>query len=143
MKSRTGTVLLCCGCFVGAWTSKQTMNTKSSTESELVGLTDECGWLIWAQNWLVEQGYEREVPVVYQDNTSVAEILKRGPTAQGRTRHLGIRHQFVGDLIKRNEIRIVYCRSEDMLADMLTKPLVGQQFRKLRDRMVKVRVEVA
>jgi hypothetical protein len=138
MKSRTGAVLLCCGCFVAAWTSKQTQNTKSSTESELVGLTDECGWLIWARNWMLEQGYPPMVPVIYQDNTSVVDILKRGPSAQLRTRHLGIRHHFVGDLIKRDEVKIEYCRTEDMVADMLTKPLIGQQFRKLRDVLVRV-----
>lgn len=38
-----GCVLFCAGGFKGAWSAKQ---TKSSTESELVGLADECGWAI-------------------------------------------------------------------------------------------------
>ena len=50
-----------------------------------------------------------------------------------RTRHLSIRlfisTQFVdnGDIVARN------CATENMIADMLTKPLVGTRFRKLRD----------
>lgn len=138
MRSRTGCILFCCGNFVGAWTSKQSQNTKSSTESELVGVTDECGWVIWAQNWMAAQGYQREAPVIYQDNTSVADILKRGPCAQLRTRHLSIRHHFAGDLMKKKELVIEYCPTEDMIADILTKPLIGENFRRLRDRMVKV-----
>ena len=103
-----------------------------------MGLTDECGWVIWAQNWLEAQGYPREAPIIYQDNTSVGDILKRGPSAQMRTRHLSIRHHFAGDLMKKKELVIEYCPTENMIADLLTKPMVGEPFRRLRDRMVKV-----
>jgi hypothetical protein len=41
-KSRTGCILMCCGLYVRGWTSKQGLNTKSSAEAELVGLTDDC-----------------------------------------------------------------------------------------------------
>ena len=68
----------------------------------------------------------------------MVDILKRGPSAQLRTRHLSIRHHFAGDLMKRGELVIEYCPTEDMVADILTKPLVGQQFRRLRDKMVQV-----
>jgi hypothetical protein len=137
-RSRTGCVLLCCGAYVGAWSTRQDLNTKSSTESELVGATDECGWLISGHNWLGEQGYSLPPPVLYQDNTSVVDILKRGPGAQMRTRHLSIRFYFLGDLMRRGEIIITYCKTEDMLADGLTKPLVGEAFRRIREALVKV-----
>lgn len=81
MRSRTGAVLYVANCFVGAWTTKQSLNTKSSTEAELVGLTDECTWLIWARNWLEAMGYKQTAAVVFQDNDSVKDILKRGPSA--------------------------------------------------------------
>lgn len=138
MKSRTGCILLCCGNIVGAWTSKQGQNVKSSTEAELVGLSDECTWVIWAQHFLEGQGYQKDVPIIFQDNTSVKDILKRGPSAQQRTRHLNVRQHFVGDLMKRGEVEIQYCESEQMLADMLTKPLMGGLFKYLRDAVVTV-----
>jgi hypothetical protein len=137
-KSRTGCVLMCCGAYVGAWTSKQGLNTKSSAEAELVGLTDECGWAIWARNWIEAQGHEPGVVKIFQDNTSVAEILKRGPVAQLRTRHLSIRYHFVADLIKRKELKIEPCGTENMLADGLTKPLVGATFKKIRASLITV-----
>jgi hypothetical protein len=133
-KSRTGLVLFINGSVIGAWATKQDLNTRSSTESELVGLTDMIGWVIWMKNWLVAQGYPAGPAVVYQDNTSVKDILKRGPCSQLRTRHLSIRYHFVGDLIKRGEVEIADCRSEDMWADGLTKVLVGGVFKRHRDR---------
>lgn len=139
MKSRTGCVLMLCGFYVGAWSTKQTLNTKSSTESELVGATDECGWVIWAHNWTKGQGYNLPVPILYQDNTAVVDILKKGPGAQMRTRHISIRFHFLGDLMRRGEIKLMYCKTEDMLADGLTKSLVGEKFRGMRDRMVTVK----
>jgi hypothetical protein len=137
-KGRTGCVLLCAGGFVGAWSTKQSINTKSSTESELVGLTEDCSWVIWARNWVLGQGYNPRAAVVFQDNTAVQDILKRGPSAELRTRHLSVRYHFVADLIKRGEIIINYCPTNDMLADMLTKPLVGEQFARLRSYLVSV-----
>ena len=131
-KSRTGLLLFINGSVIGAWASKQDLNTRSSTESELVALTDMIGWVIWMRNWLIARGYPMGPAVVYQDNTSVRDILKKGPSSQLRTRHLSIRYHFAGDLMKREEIVIVDCRSEDMWADGLTKPLVGSGFRRHR-----------
>jgi hypothetical protein len=137
-RSRTGCILRLAGLFIGAWTSRQDLNTKSSTESEIVGATDECGWAIWAQNWLKGQGYQPPPPTIYQDNTSVLAILKKGPGAQLRTRHLSIRFHFLGDLLRRGEVNIVYCKTLDMLADGLTKALVGTLFSSMRDRLITV-----
>jgi hypothetical protein len=137
-KGRTGCILLCAGGFMGAWSTKQSINTKSSSESELVGLSDECGWAIWARNFLQGQGYKTEPATIYQDNTAVADILKRGPSAQLKTRHLSIRYFFVADKIKMQEVIVRYCPTGDMIADILTKPLVGEQFAKLRNYVVRV-----
>jgi hypothetical protein len=137
-KGRTGCILMCAGGFMGAWSSKQSINTKSSSESELVGLSDESGWAIWARNFVQAQGHQVEPATIYQDNTAVADILKKGPSAQLKTRHLSIRHFFVADKIKLKEVIIKYCPTADMIADMLTKPLVGEQFAKLRNYVVRV-----
>jgi hypothetical protein len=135
-KGRTGTVLMCGGSMVGAWSTRQAINTKSSSETELVGLTEDCTWALWARNWLRGQGYRPKAVRIYQDNLAVQDILKQGPSAEMRTRHLSIRYHFVGKLIKRDGVIIEYCPTEDMVADLLTKPIVGRQCATLLDRLV-------
>ena len=55
---RTGIVLMMAGCAVAAWSSKQKMVTRSSTESEIVALSDATTQIMWYRRWLAEQGYD-------------------------------------------------------------------------------------
>lgn len=56
-RSRTGIALMLCGVCVGAWSTKQKLNTKSSTEAEIVGLSDGLSHVIWMRELLLAQGY--------------------------------------------------------------------------------------
>ena len=49
------------------------------------------------------------------------------------TRHINIRYFLITDKIKKGEISVDYCPTEDMLADYFTKPLQGSLFRRLRN----------
>jgi hypothetical protein len=57
--------------------SKQNINTRSSTEAELVGGDDAMGPLIWTDNFLRCQGYD-PMSVMYQDNMSAILLEKNG-----------------------------------------------------------------
>ena len=48
--------------------SKQTIVTKSSTEAELVGLSDSANQGIFIRIFLIAQGYKMEPVTIYQDN---------------------------------------------------------------------------
>ena len=50
---------------------KQKLNTKSSTEGEIVGVSDYLPNVIWARMFLDEQGFKVEENILYQDNQSV------------------------------------------------------------------------
>jgi hypothetical protein len=66
-------------------------------------------------------------------------LEKNGRASSGkRTRHINIRYFFVADRVKSNEVSIEYCPTETMMADYLTKPLVGTKFRWFRDRVLNV-----
>ena len=44
-----------------------------------------------------------------------------------------IRDSYITDLISRNEVEVRYCPTDEMLADYMTKSLVGTKFKLFRD----------
>ena len=133
MKSHTGAVLSMGKGGVMSISTKQKLNTKSSTEAELVGVDDGMPMVLWTRNFLKAQGYDVTDNVVYQDNQSAILLERNGKASSGRrTRHIDIRYFFATDRIAKGEMRVEYCPTEDMIADFFTKPLQGSLFRKFR-----------
>ena len=109
--------------------SKQKLNTKSSTEAELVGASDYLPHTIWARLFLLEQGYAIDENIFAQDNQSAMKLEKNGQTSCGqKSRHIDIRYFFMKDRITSEHITVVYCPTGQMLADFFTKLLQGALF---------------
>ena len=120
------------GCVYGT-SIRQKLNTKSSTESELVATADVLPQIIWTSYFLKEQGCRVEKSVLYQDNQSAILLEKNGKASSGkRTRHINIRYFFIKDRIDKGEVEVVFCPTEEMVGDFFTKPLQGAKFRKFR-----------
>ena len=132
-KSHTGEMITLGGGAVISKSSKQKLVTRSSTEAELVGLADGIPTVLWTKNFLEEQGFKVEAATVHQDNKSTIVLAEKGKSTTNRTRHINIRYFFVKDRIESNDIKIVYTRTEDMVADFFSKPLQGSLFEKFRD----------
>ena len=112
---------------------KQKLNTKSSTESELVAADDNMPQLLWTKYFLEAQGYKVNKSLLYQDNQSSILLEKNGKSSSGkRTRQINIRYFFIKDRQDSGEVDIEYCPTEEMVADYFTKPLQGAKFRKFR-----------
>ena len=60
-----------------ARSTKQKLNTKSSTEAEIVGMSDYLPFNIWLRMFLEEQGFYLTNNIVHQDNQSVKIIKVR------------------------------------------------------------------
>ena len=108
--------------------SKQSATTKSSTEAELMAVSDSMNQALYLRWFLIDQGYSMEPVTVYQDNTSTMALLGRGKPGAERTRHIDIRHFWIADRVKAKEAVIVHLGTKEMYANILTKPLQGAQF---------------
>jgi hypothetical protein len=136
-KSHSGTVITFGEGAIYTKSTKQKIVTKSSTEAELVGLSDSLAQVLWTRYFLQSQGYDVGAVKVYQDNKSAILLAENGKMSSGqRTRHINIRYFFVKDRIDSGEIRVEHMPTEDMLADFFTKPLQGALFIKMRDAIM-------
>jgi hypothetical protein len=143
MKSHTGGMMTMGKGVVYATSTRQKLNTRSSTEAELVGMHDVLPQVIWTRYFIMSQGYDGAESVVYQDNQSSILLEKNGRMSSGkRTRHINIRYFFVADRIKARELAIEYCPTGNMLADFFTKPLQGKAFKDFRDTIMNIDQQV-
>ena len=129
MSHMDGAMSLGTGVIYGT-SKRQKLNTKSSTESEIVGTDDVMPQILWTLYFLEKQGYKINDNVLYQDNKSsiLLETNGRGSSSK-RTRHINVRYFFIANRVKSNKIRIEYCPTGMMIADYFTKPLQGVIFR--------------
>jgi ribosomal protein L24E len=135
-KSHTGCNITLGKGTIYAKSSTQKLNTKSSTEAELVALSAATNQIIWTRNFLLKQGYNIGPAIIYQDNLSTIQLIKNGRSNSERTRHVDIRFFFLHDRQEKGDVILKYMRSEDMIADILTKPLQGEDFHRLRTQLL-------
>jgi hypothetical protein len=134
MRGHTGGCLTMGRGFPISVSTKQKLNTKSSTESELVGVNDMMPIIIWTRYFLLEQGYRVVENLLLKDNKSLILLERNGKASSGKhTRHINIRYFFITDQVNMKEVAIEYCPTKKMVADFMTKPLQGSHFRNLRD----------
>jgi hypothetical protein len=121
---------------ISAKSSTQKLNTKSSPEAELVALSDAANQILFIRNFLISQGYPLGPAIIYQDNLSTIRLIKNGRSNSERTRHADIRFFFLHDRLESGDVILQYMRTEDVIADILTKPLQGKSFTRLRDLLL-------
>lgn len=85
------------------------------------------------RNYLISRDISNEKCILVQDNLSSARVLTNGLASVRKMGHLGLHYFFVKDYVKRGEMDINFIPTEDMIADVLTKPIIGAQFCKLLD----------
>jgi hypothetical protein len=119
--------------------TKQKLNTRSSTETEIVGADDFMPAICWTRYFMEAQGYQIKDNVLFQDNKSAILLEKNGKASSSkRTKHINIRYFFITDRVKTGDVSLVWCPTGDMIGDFMTKPLQGALFRKFRDQIMGV-----
>jgi hypothetical protein len=85
--------------------TKQKFNTKSLTESELVGVNNMMPIVLWTCNFLLSQGYGVIGNLFLQDNKSSILIERNGKASSGkRTSHINIHYFFITDWVNMKEL---------------------------------------
>ena len=139
LKSHTGSIFTLGKGAICNDSNKQKVNARSSTEAELISIDDKIAKIMWMKRFIENQGFYVNLNVIYQDNTSTIKLAENGKYSSGkRTRHFDIKYFYITDLINRKEVSIEYCSSNDMLADYHTKPLIGEKFEMIRNKIMNI-----
>ena len=109
---------------------KQKLNTRSSTEAELVGADDVSTPILWTKYFLEAQSVVIDENILHQDNKSTILLLENGKRSSSqRTRAINIRYFFLTDQIEKGNLTVRYCPTLEMYGDFFTKPLQGKLFK--------------
>ncbi|CAI5716670.1 unnamed protein product [Peronospora effusa] len=88
----------------------------------------ECSTMImWTHNLCEELGVSRKRTILYED----IKVIKAN-TGDYKVKSVDLKYHKIRDYVENDEFALVYCPSEDMVADILTKPLGPTQSKKLR-----------
>jgi hypothetical protein len=131
-RSTTGYVFML-GSYPVTWKSKlQVTPALSTMEAELMAITAANQEAQWIRKLLNDIGYAQlEATVLNEDNQSCIKYIY-GTKWSPRSKHIGVRYYYVKDSVKNGEVKIQYCPTQNMVADMLTKPLNTETFCKHR-----------
>jgi hypothetical protein len=83
MKGQSGAVMMTGGCIVLSRSNKQKINTRGSTESELIAVDDVLPSVQWTGKFMSEQGYPVET-IIKEDNRSTMLLMKNGKLSSGK-----------------------------------------------------------
>ena len=61
--------------------------------------------------------------------------MTKNPVYHSRTRHIAINYHFIREAIEEGEVELNFCRSEEQIADILTKALPKEKFQSLREAL--------
>jgi hypothetical protein len=113
---------------------KQTGVVDSTCSAEYVAASICCKQVLQAENMLQFLQFTCPKPyTVYTDSQACLQIANTS-SKLGKVRHIEIRYHLVRCLVISGDIRLVYCITEDMVADIFTKIVSGAQDKRLSIR---------
>ena len=113
---------------IASGSTRQKLNTRSSTMSELVAVDDFLSKILWVRSFLSDQGIDLETHL-YQDNRSTILMCNKGrEVLSKRTRAMDVRYFAIKDNIEKGYLKVMHLGTSEMLGDYFTKPLQGSKF---------------
>ena len=137
-RSVTGYIFLMNGGPI-SWKSKLQRHTTISTcEAELEALFIATKEALYLRKLLLNFGVNlTNTPTVLHCDNKSAITVAHNPSNGRRTKHLSVKYHFLKDCIENKHIKLQYISSEENISDLLTKPMTGNRFVKLRDEIVR------
>lgn len=135
-KSRSGYILYFNNGPVAWGSKKQSCVATSTTHAEYIALYVVTKEVVWCRRLLAELGFTQTEPTVIYTDSQSALRLAMNPEFHAHTKYIDIKYHYTREQILLQSIRLQYVNTQVQLADILTKPLTPDQFRRLRDSLL-------
>ena len=118
--------------------TKQPTIALSSCEAEIMAASEGAKDGICLTRFVEELGLpNRNATVMGVDNQSAIAIAYN-PEHHARTKHIDRRHYFIRECVEHGRLRVPFVATAENVADFFTKPLMGKDFFRMRDRVMNV-----
>ena len=118
-----------------AWSSKRQRTISTSTvKAEYIALCADAKQAVWLRRLFIELGQgqflsdnPRKSVLLYGDNQGALALVEN-PENHARTKHIDVQYHYVRYLVGNGSVSIAYCPTDQMVADVLTKPLAKVKY---------------
>ncbi|KAI7953544.1 hypothetical protein MJO28_006091 [Puccinia striiformis f. sp. tritici] len=116
-----------------SWRSRlQQTVALSSTEAEYRATTEAKQEILWLCKLMKELNLIVKLPITLKCDNLSAKYLASNPFYHSRSKHIEIEFHWIREKVKEGFIRLEYCKTTEMIADLFTKNLGKQSFKKLK-----------
>ena len=134
-KSTSGSTFLFNGTIISWYSERQKCVSLSTMEAEYVAASNATKEILWLKQFLSEIFKNNNCKInFFLDNQSAIKLIKN-PELHKRSKHIDVRYHFIRDAYENQSFDLKYTSTENMIADMLTKPLKRTRFSKLCTNM--------
>jgi hypothetical protein len=113
---------------------KQTVVVDSSCSAEFVAASIVCKQIQHAENMVAFLGFTCPKPYRLYTDSSACLHIATNPSKLGNVRHLQIRYHLVRCFVSLGTVEMVFCVTEEMVADLFTKLVILAQDTRLTVR---------
>ena len=121
-KSKSGHVFMMNGGAVSWKSAKQPIVSLSRMEAEYIALTSATKEGIWLKKFEEEIQMPKKTLTIFEDNQSTIKTATH-KIHNDRSKHIDVRYHFIRECVEEEKIKIEYCPTSEMTADILTKSL--------------------
>ena len=106
-------------------TKKQEIISLSTTKAEYVAATHATKEALWLRTMISELYSDIQGPMTLHSDNQSAIALTKDHQYHARTKHIDICFHFIRWVIEQGKVKLVYCATNDMLANAFTKALLS------------------
>ena len=107
----------------------------SSAEAEFRGIRSGLTEILWLRRLMKELSLEPQKTCKLLCDNKAAISISENPVQHDKTKHVEIDRHFIKENLEEKIVEILYVKSEDQLADILTKAVSAKSFQEVLGKL--------